>query len=78
MPIDLDYPKAPSTNELLHEFLTKWEAVRTGQIAKYQASADHWYKKTGGAFLSQTALRKVQHYQHELKMLQELRQRAGV
>lgn len=67
--------KPTSQDDLLAEFLTKWESVRIGQLAKWQRVHERY--KSEGRFMMYHQ-KKVEHCQHELNMLTELRNRAGL
>jgi hypothetical protein len=70
--------KALSLDEQLVAFLDQWEATRTAQAHKYRLRANREIseQRPGWQNCYLSDLRSLTHYEHELKMLQELRRRA--
>lgn len=66
-------------DEQLEAFLTAWEATRTAQAKKFQRRAEYYFQRVEFAGWENCYLsdrRAQRHYEHEIKMLQELRARA--
>lgn len=63
-------------DEQLAAFLEQWSATRAGQIEKYRVRAKR-HKGDGSMVICyETDMRSLRHYEHEAKMLAELRNRA--
>lgn len=63
-------------DEQLSAFLQQWIVVRTGLVKKYKEKQKWWEKKYPHAYPLLSDRRKVEHYQHELRMLELLQKRA--
>jgi hypothetical protein len=68
--------KALTLDEQIVAFLDQWEATRTAQARKYELRADRWKRDATMKICFDFDRRRQRHYEHELKMLQELRRRA--
>ena len=68
--------KTLTLDEQLVAFLDQWEATRVAQAHKYKLLAERWRKQPSMQLCYTMDLRRQRHYEHELKMLQELRRRA--
>ena len=67
--------KVLTLDEELALFLEKWESERTKLLKKYKLRNKQYAAEK---MLVMYHRKKVDHYTHELKMLQELRRRAGL
>ena len=63
-------------NEQLQIFLDKWEGSRHAQLAKWRLTLARYHKEPGCGLVVDGARRKIEYYEHELRMLQELRARS--
>lgn len=63
-------------DEQLTAFLDQWQATRTAQVTKYRLRAERWQHDASMQLCYFSDRRTQRHYEHELKMLQELRARA--
>lgn len=65
-----------SEDEQLSAFLQHWVVVRTGLIKKYEEKIEWWARKYPDQPALMSDRRKLEHYQHELHMLELLQKRA--
>lgn len=63
-------------DEQLSAFLQQWIVNRTGLVKKYKEKDKWWTKKYPNSHPLMSDRRKIEHYQHELHMLEVLQQRA--
>lgn len=59
----------------LQLFLERWISERQKLVKKYELKVEWWIQKYGEPALG-SELRKIEHYKHELKMLEELKARS--
>lgn len=64
----------PSMDQQLAEFLEGWIATRVKLAEKYRLRAERWQMKSDIPLRAD--LRKAAHYEHEVRMLRELRARS--
>lgn len=63
-------------DQQLADFLEVWISTRVKLAEKYRLRAKRWEEQHGDGLPLQTDLRKVEHYEHEIRMLRELRARS--
>lgn len=63
-------------DEQLVAFLESWEARRAALVTKYSIRAEEYQHRAGMRICYEGARRSQRHYEHEVRMIQELRRRA--
>lgn len=77
-PVPDEVPEGLTMDDALAAFLDGWESKREALRIKHQRHYDYWKAKgvAGGDIILMVELRRVRHYEHELRMIRELRARA--